>query len=109
MILILAFMALTSASGQNRSPTAPVSGAVVDPRGNAVSDAAVTLRQDAGKAVSSTKSDSSGRFRFAAIAPGSYSLEVRHDGFTISSTQLQINLQPPALLTIALALAPVVT
>jgi Carboxypeptidase regulatory-like domain/TonB dependent receptor-like, beta-barrel len=108
-LTVLALLTLSGAQAQDRSRALAVTGTVVDPRSNPVSAAAVTFKQDSGKTVSSSKTDSAGRFRFAAVAPGSYSLEVQRDGFAISTRRLQIGGQPPAPLTISLALAPLVT
>jgi Carboxypeptidase regulatory-like domain/TonB dependent receptor-like, beta-barrel len=105
----LTLLILSGARGQGRSRALPVTGTVVDPGSKSVSDAAVTLQQDSGKTVASAKTDAMGRFRFAVVAPGNYSLEVQRDGFAISTTSLQVGSQPPAPLTISLALAPVVT
>jgi hypothetical protein len=109
MVLILALLALGGGAAQNRPPGVAVTGVIVDPRGSAVSDATVALNNDAEKTVATTRSDASGRFRFGAVAAGKYSLDVRHEGFSIVSTEIEIGDQPPAPLTISLALAPVVT
>ena len=59
--------------------------------------------------LSSTKTDSSGRFRFAAVAPGTYAIEVSRERFAGSTTPIAVGAQPPAPLAITLALATVVT
>ena len=59
---------------------ATVSGRLSDPQGKAVAQSAVRLRSPAA-AAQETRTDDGGQFSFAGIAPGSYTLEVRHAGF----------------------------
>ena len=72
---------------------AEISGIVKDPSGLAIPGAAATLtNQDTGVA-RALKSDTDGRYRFAAVPPGRYSLKVEATGFvaaTISGIVLNI-------------------
>src|SRR5262245_31994285 len=62
--------------------TGAVGGSVSDPNGAIVSNATVTLRsQDTNKSETAT-SDSSGRFRFTNLQPGSYVLTIAATGFS---------------------------
>ena len=59
-----------------RQQGATVAGRVTDPRGAAVSGAAVTLRARARTPVRlSTTTDAAGSYRFERLAPGEYILE----------------------------------
>ena len=91
----LALLSLRGAHAQDRPRPVPVTGTVVDLRRNSVSDAAVSLKQDSGKVVSSTKTDAAGRFRFAAVAPGNYSIEITHERFTDSTTPIEVGPNRP--------------
>src|SRR5207244_94738 len=44
-------------------------------------------------------------FRFDSVAPGSYSVEVRHPGFKPANTPLRVTNRPPAALRVVLLLA----
>jgi hypothetical protein len=61
-----------------------VSGVVLDPSGAVIVNSAVELSEHSTGRTHSTKADEEGRFRFAAIAPGSYSLKVTSPGFKAS-------------------------
>jgi len=112
LLLIVLLIAVCSSwaqtQNQTQTRTAPIGGTVLDPSGAEVPEATVTLKRGAG-AISSVKTDSSGRFRFEAVPPGSYSIEIQQEGFEPSLTQVQVQEKPLAPLTITLALAQLVS
>jgi len=108
-LIVLVLLGSAGAMAQNRARPVPVTGTVLDPSGSFVFEATVTLKQTSGKAVSSAKTDAMGRFRFAAVSEGSYSIEVQHQGFDLSVTPLDVNAQPPAPLAISLSLSQLLT
>jgi hypothetical protein len=59
-----------------------LSGAVTDSSGAVVPDAKVVLKDEAGQTVRESVSNTSGRFNFEAVRPGSYTLTVAAAGFT---------------------------
>jgi hypothetical protein len=58
-----------------------VSGTVVDPAGMLVPKATVTLTNDETKDSSETSTNAAGRFEFASMAPGKYSIDIKQKHF----------------------------
>ena len=76
--LIVTLLPLTS-SGQ--TVTGSISGTVTDPNGSVVAGAAVTLENDQTKDRRDQVSNEAGRFSFAAVQPGVYTVRIEHAGF----------------------------
>src|SRR5882762_5657346 len=64
-----------------QTTTASLTGTVFDASGAVVSDAAVTLKNEASGDLRTTTSNGEGYFTFAAVPPGTYSVTVEKDGF----------------------------
>src|SRR6266478_4673241 len=80
LFVIFALLVLnTIASGQ--SITGTISGTVMDSSGGVIPSAAVTLTSDKFNQARTVSTNSEGRFNFAALQPGTYSLEVEQQGF----------------------------
>src|SRR4030095_5925489 len=80
LITILALLTFSVAvSGQ--TITGSISGAVTDINGSVIPSAAVTLTSDKTAETRTLNSDSDGRFTFAALQPGAYSLKIERQGF----------------------------
>jgi len=107
-LVVLFLTAVSCAWAQNQARNAPIAGTVFDPSGASVPDATVTLKRGT-KALSSVKTDASGRFRFEAIPPGNYSIEILQEGFEPSLTPVQVQEKPLAPLTVTLSLAQLVS
>jgi hypothetical protein len=107
-LLVFCFIALFSALAQSQSRTPPIAGTVLDPSGTSVADATVTLKRGA-KALSSVKTDASGRFRFEGLPQGNYAVEILVEGFQPSLTPVQLQEKPLEPLTITLSLAQLVS
>ncbi|HKG20388.1 MAG TPA: carboxypeptidase regulatory-like domain-containing protein [Blastocatellia bacterium] len=60
-----------------------VEGSVSDPAGAKVANARVALLDLTGAVIAETKTDAQGRFSFADVAPGPYTLRVEAEGFTL--------------------------
>jgi hypothetical protein len=64
-----------------QTTSATLTGTVFDASGAVVSDAAVTLKNEASGDLRTTTSNGEGYFTFAAVPPGTYSVTVEKDGF----------------------------
>jgi iron complex outermembrane recepter protein len=66
--------------------TASISGVIKDPQQALVPGAEVTLRNARSAATPTVVSDGEGRYRFGALAPGSYTVEVYFSGFEVQAS-----------------------
>ena len=89
--LLVAAGFLLSATAQTLS--ANLSGYVTDPTGALVPGAQIVLINQASKDRRTAKSSGAGYFSFTAIPAGTYTVEVRHDGFK-SFAEKNIELHP---------------
>ncbi|MEQ1762590.1 MAG: carboxypeptidase regulatory-like domain-containing protein, partial [Pyrinomonadaceae bacterium] len=72
---------ITAAASSAQSITGTISGTVVDPNGGVIPGASVTLTSgQLGDSRVVTTNDE-GRFTFAAVRPGTYSVRIEHQGF----------------------------
>jgi len=77
--LLIVATAAVSAFGQ--VGTGNLTGVVKDPQGNAVAGATVTLKNDQKNFTRSQVTDGSGDYKFSALPPDTYVLEVESTGF----------------------------
>jgi hypothetical protein len=61
-----------------------LAGNVLDPNGAGVPQASITLTSDATKETKTITTNEAGRFEFASLTPGSYSLKIEAIGFQTS-------------------------
>jgi iron complex outermembrane receptor protein len=88
--------------------TTTLSGTVYDPHGVALSNAAVMLRNEATKAVQKQTSDAQGKYAFANLAAGKYTLQVEDNGFAVSRlTSIEVAAGQTVDLPITMAMANV--
>jgi hypothetical protein len=80
-----------------------VSGSVADPSNAVVAGAAITLTDNATNISRTATSNSTGRYFFADVTPGTYSLSVTKAGFATTKTENQI-VQVGVNLTVNLSL-----
>jgi hypothetical protein len=78
---LVAFVLLTAVAGAAQTETGRVSGSVEDAQGLVVPGATVTLTSTTTAAVRTTSSDANGRYVFANLPAGPYSLTVELSGF----------------------------
>ena len=82
-------------AGQNGGGYA-ISGVVRDTTGSIIPGAAVTVRRASAGRAATVKTDGQGRFRIAAPAPGSYTIEVKAAGFADYHGQAAVSAAEPA-------------
>ena len=81
-ILFVLFAALVfTGVVRGQTITGSISGAVADATGGYVPDATVTITSDKTAQVRTSPTNSEGRFNFAALLPGAYSLKIEKQGF----------------------------
>jgi iron complex outermembrane recepter protein len=105
MLSRLAWVTLILASICAFAQTASISGRVVDPQGLAISEAYVELKDNAGKRVSATNSDSTGAFKFTPLNPGNFTLRAVRAGFEAKDSAA-LTLKAGETLDTSLTLAP---
>src|ERR1700737_3357791 len=69
--------------------TGTISGQVTDPTGSAVSDATVTLTDNATSLSRTTTTNGEGQYVFVNVPPGVYTLTVNKTGFRVSKIATQ--------------------
>src|SRR5262249_31294774 len=77
--LALTMLLATAVSAQTITGT--ISGTVVDPNGGIIPGASVTLIFAQTGTTRNTSTNAEGRFSFAALQPGVYTVKVEHQGF----------------------------
>jgi hypothetical protein len=90
---VLSALSLLSASLFAQSSTS-LNGLATDPSGAVVKDAVVELTSKATDAKRSTLTDAQGRYTFPQLAPGTYKLDAKANGFkaqVIDNLALQVN------------------
>jgi len=79
-----------------------IEGTIRDNSGNAVTGASVVLKRAEGTVVHQTPSDPIGKFRFAAVEAGAYTLKTEAPGFYVSSYNFVLRARQPLSLTVEL-------
>src|ERR1700682_816985 len=72
---------LLNAAASAQTITGSIGGTVSDANGSIIAGAATTLVNDQTKAERTVNANDEGRFSFAALQPGVYTLKVEHQGF----------------------------
>ncbi|MGC1619318.1 MAG: carboxypeptidase-like regulatory domain-containing protein [Candidatus Acidiferrum sp.] len=83
--LLIGVFALAVSAGAQTSTTGTVLGTVADQSGAAISGATVILRNTATNNQSTQTSNAAGQYTFVNVAPGSYEVTVKKDGFRTSN------------------------
>ena len=78
--LITTFL-LAAAISVAQTTTGSLTGMLVDQSGAAVPNVEITVTEQARQAAQTARADETGRFVFTALQPGSYTLEVKAQGF----------------------------
>ncbi len=102
------FLFLVSALACAQVPQKTLSGHVLDPSGNAVTHAAITLRNTLSGAGLATESGASGEYSFSGVEPGEYVLTASASGFAAQTRIITAKSDiPSANIDISLAVASV--
>src|SRR3954471_10399050 len=72
---------IVAVAGTSQTITGTITGTVVDPNGGVIPGATVTLLYKQTGATRSVSTNDEGRFAFAAVQPGVYSIKIEHAGF----------------------------
>jgi iron complex outermembrane receptor protein len=105
--LALPFAATLNPAQLYAQSSASLTGTVLDPRGAPLPGAAVSVRSDATGAAQKSTSDSQGKYAFANLAPGKYTVQVDASGFATSQTPVQLAAGQPTDVPVKLALGNV--
>ncbi len=89
--------------GQSSAMTGEISGTVTDPVGGSIPDAVVTVTNIATRLRQTTKTGSSGLYRFSLLPLGAYDLETKATRFT-AATQSGIEVAADATITVNLSM-----
>lgn len=88
--LVLAVFSAASLWAQESVNSASVAGRITDPAGNAVEGARVLARQTETNLASAADTDRDGRFRFAYLRVGAYTITIHRDGFSDAARNLTL-------------------
>src|SRR5215813_2971726 len=98
MMIAMLLISATMAFGQSSS----VSGTVIDPQGNAVAGATITVTNVATGATRTTTSSKEGAYQVPQLAPGTYRVRVEERGFaSVVMEDVQVLVNTPVTLNIA--------
>src|SRR6266496_2012116 len=101
---LLLFAALACEVQSQTTTSGALAGVVVDQSNAVISNADVTLRDNAKGTVQSTRTDDEGVYRFLFLAPGSYTLSVAHAGFQEQTRTVSVPLGPSISVDMVLSL-----
>jgi hypothetical protein len=102
MLCGLAIAMMTSAA-RAQEFRGTISGAVTDPSGAVVPNAAVEIRETSTGTISNTKSDGEGQYVVPFLLPGTYAIKVTAPGFqTVTRTGITLQAQEHPILNIPL-------
>ena len=105
-LLLASFLGIQQ-SAPTASPTAVLTGKVVDRGGGLIPGVTVTLEAPAPATPSKTVTNSSGLFEFTNIAPGTYTVRFELSGFTTyTRTGLALAAGPARTMNVALDIGP---
>ena len=98
----------TTVTAQEAGISATIDGRVEDAKGGGIADARITLRDSGGMERGNVVTDPEGRFSFAGVSPGKYTLHAESKSFESSTMVIEVvgGTSPPPL-TIAMKVAPV--
>jgi len=106
-VVLLIFAAVTIAMGQS-TVTGAVGGVVSNPNGEVVPNAAVTVRNSETNKEDNATTDDQGRFKVAGLQPGSYSLSINGQGFSVyTQDRVTVEIGRETTVNVALSIGPI--
>jgi hypothetical protein len=96
-VLLLISLALSNGTGAQTATSGGLTGVVTDPSDAVVPDANVELKDNAKGIVQTKSTNPDGEYSFSFVAPGVYTLTVRHSGFRIASQTVDVTWDRPLL------------
>jgi hypothetical protein len=107
-ILLTLAMCLIAGSAHGQSPSATLSGKIVDETEAAVSDVLVTILNSATQLRREARTSKDGQFVIALLPPGLYSLTATRQGFApLEARDLTLNVNDQVRLTLKLRIASI--
>src|SRR5215472_4838140 len=85
--LVATSFILVAARGWTQLPTGQMSGAVTDPSGAVIVGATVKIVEQATAQSRTTSTNQAGQFVFLSVVPGTYSLTVEAQGFSLAAAR----------------------
>jgi|SRR5271157_348350 len=86
-----------------------LTGIVADPSNAAVPNAEVEIKDNSKGTIQATKTDREGVYRFFFLAPGRFTLSVKHPGFREETRGVNVPLGPPISVNVTLMIAAATT
>ncbi|CDM65033.1 TonB-dependent receptor [Pyrinomonas methylaliphatogenes] len=80
-LTLFALLVIAGSQARAQIVTGTISGTVTDPSGGVIPGATVTLTNQRTRDVRTLSTNEAGRFSFAAVQPGTYSLKIERSGF----------------------------
>jgi hypothetical protein len=103
LLLVLAFVSLTTRQAVSQATTGSIYGRITDPSQAVVPGAQITAVGESTGVSYPTQSDGDGNYTVHGLPPGSYSLEVKRDGFkSVSIKNILITIDQKQLLNFEL-------
>jgi hypothetical protein len=106
LVLLISLLFLFELNAQTTASGA-VAGVVTDQSSAVIAEAEVEIRNDAKGTTQSARTDRDGAYRFFFVAPGAYTLIIRHTGFREAKRTVNVLLGPAVSVNITLEIAEV--
>ena len=106
--LVLLISGSNTAAGQGASAQAQLNGSILDPAGNVIAKASVSLRDVATNQTYATASNERGYYTFTNLQPANYELSVTAEGFaTYRRTGIELTVGQVATIDVSLSVSSV--
>src|SRR6266576_4123140 len=106
LVLLISLLFLFELNAQTTASGA-VAGVVTDQSSAVIAEAEVEIRNDAKGTTQSARTDRDGAYRFFFVAPGAYTLIIRHTRFREAKRTVNVLLGPAVSVNITLEIAEV--
>ena len=96
---------MSAAHAQSLGGAGTVEGTVVDPSGARIPGASIDMKNPVSGYSRAAQTDANGTFRFTAVPPNPYHLDIRASGFAPFAQEVTVRTSVPMTLEVRLALA----